>query len=70
MRLMTEGAITIYEDDAQPLCRLAHNADDSTALSALDAIGTALYALRTSIRQLQEAHHKELLRQIATHTSL
>ena len=63
MRLMAEGAITLFEDDAQPLCRLARDANDNTALSALNDIGAALYTLRTHIRQLQEAHHKELLRQ-------
>ena len=70
MRLMTEGAISIYEDDAQPLCRLARDADDNIALSALDDIGAALYALRANIRQLQEAHHTELRRQMAAHKRL
>ena len=67
MRLMAEGAISIYEDDAQPLCRLTQDADNTTALSTLDDIGTALYALRANIRQLQEAHHKELRRQMNAH---
>ena len=71
MRLMTEGAIIVYEEDTQPLCRLAHDDDDNnTILNALNDIGTALYALRTNIRQLQEAHHKELLRQMAARKPL
>ena len=71
MRLMTEGAIIVYEEDTQPLCRLAHDAaDNNTLLNALNDIGTALYALRTNIRQLQEAHHKELLRQMTTRRPL
>ena len=71
MRLMTEGAIIVYEEDTQPLCRLARDDDDnSTILNALNDIGTALYALRTNIRQLQEAHHKELLRQISARRPL
>ena len=50
MRLMTEGAIALFEDDAQPLCWLARDVDNNTSLSALNDIGTALYALRSHIR--------------------
>ena len=71
MRLMTEGAIIVYEEDTQPLCRLGRDDDDTTTiLNALNDIGTALYALRTNIRQLQEAHHKEVLRQMAARKPL
>lgn len=71
MRLMTEGAIIVYEENTQPLCRLVHDAaDNNTILNALNDIGTALYALRTNIRQLQEAHHKEVLRQMAARKPL
>ena len=71
MRLMTEGAIIVYEEDTQPLCRLTRDDDDNTTiLNALNDIGTALYALRTNIRQLQEAHHKEVLRQMAARKPL
>ena len=71
MRLMTEGAIIVYEEDTQPLCRLTRDDDDNnTILNALNDIGTALYALRTNIRQLQEAHHKELLRQMTARRPL
>ena len=70
MRLMTEGAIIVYEEDTQPLCRLARDDDNTTIQNALNDIGTALYALRTNIRQLQEAHHKELLRQMAARKPL
>ena len=71
MRLMTEGAIIVYEEDTQPLCRLTRDDDDNnTILNALNDIGTALYALRTNIRQLQEAHHKEVLRQMAARKPL
>ena len=71
MRLMTEGAIIVYEDDTQPLCRLVRDDDDTTTiLNALNDIGTALYAPRTNIRQLQEAHHKEVLRQMAARKPL
>ena len=71
MRLMTEGAIIVYEEDTQPLCRLTRDDDaNNTILNALNDIGTALYALRTNILQLQKAHHKELLRQTAAHRVL
>jgi hypothetical protein len=55
---MVEGAITLFEDDAGILCRLARNADEWEAYSALNDIGTALYAFRNHIRTLQTAHHK------------
>ena len=71
MRLMTEGAIIVYEEDTQPLCRLARDDNDNTTvLNALNDIGTALYALRANIRQLQEAHHKELLHQMTARRPL
>lgn len=58
MRLLVEGAISFYEDDAGVLCRLAREADKWNANRALNDIGTALYELRRHITALQEAHHK------------
>ena len=58
MRLMVEGAITLFEDDASVLCRLAREAQKNEAQLALNDIGTALYAFRNHIRTLQAAHHK------------
>ena len=52
MRLMVEGAITLFEDDAGVLCRLAREAQKNEVQLALNDIGTALY------RILQAAHHK------------
>ena len=63
MRLMVEGAITLFEDDAGVLCRLAREAQKNEALSAMNDIGTALYEFRRHVKQLQEAHRKEALRQ-------
>ena len=63
MRLMVEGAITLFEDDAGVLCRLARDAEKHEALSAMNDIGTALYEFRRHVKQLQEAHRKEALRQ-------
>ena len=58
MRLMVEGAITLFEDDAGVLCRLAREAQKNEAQLALNDIGTALYAFRNHIRTLQTAHYK------------
>ena len=58
MRLLVEGAITLFEDDAGALCRLAREAQKNEAQLALNDIGTALYSFRNHIRMLQAAHHK------------
>ena len=58
MRLLVEGAITLFEDEAGCLCRLARDAGAHEANRALNDIGTALYAFRGHIKKLQEAHYK------------
>ena len=58
MRLLVEGAITLFENDAGVLCRLAREEQKNEAQLALNDIGTALYAFRNHIRELQAAHHK------------
>ena len=63
MRLMVEGAIIMFEEDASVLCSLARDAEKHEALSAMNDIGTALYEFRRHVKQLQEAHRKEALRQ-------
>ena len=68
MRLLVEGAITLFEDDAGCLCRLARDAGAHEANRALNDIGTALYAFRTHIKSLQEAHHKAALQEPIGHT--
>ena len=55
MRLMVEGAIVLFEDDALPLTRLARDSNEFAAGSALNMIGAALYNLRTFIREIQKA---------------
>ena len=62
MRLLVEGAIVVYEDDAGVLCNLAREAEKYDALRALNDVGTALYEFRRHLKQLQEAHRKEELR--------
>ena len=58
MRLLVEGAIVVYEDDAGELYKLARDAEKNEAQLALNDIGTALYEFRNHIRTLQAAHHK------------
>lgn len=58
MRLLVEGALNLFEDDAGILCRLARDAGKIEAMDSLNDIGTALYAFKEHIKKLQEAHHK------------
>ena len=53
MRLLVEGAITLYEDDAESICSLTLDQTDKHAAIAYDTIGTALYGLREKIRNMQ-----------------
>lgn len=54
MRLLVEGAITLYEGDAMGLQTLARENDQPEAATAIDTIGTALYGLRERAKRLQE----------------
>ncbi len=60
MRLLVEGAITLFEDEASVLCRLARDAGEDDAGSAFNDIGSALYCMRRRVIHLQAAHHKEV----------
>ena len=53
MRLLVEGAIALYEEDAMSLQSLAQDNRQPEAATAFDIIGTALYNLRERVRQLQ-----------------
>ena len=64
MRLLVEGAVDLFENDAQPLARLAIDNNENEASVALDTIGTALTDLRTHIRTLQSEHIQEVVRQM------
>ena len=63
LRLLVEGAIRLFEDDAGCLLRLARDAENHEAASALNDIGTALYEFRRHVKKLQEAHRIEDARQ-------
>ena len=58
MRLLVEGALNLFEDDAGILCRLAREAGKLEAMRSLNDIGTCLYEFRRHITALQEAHYK------------
>ena len=64
MRLLLEGALVLFEDDALPLTKLAHEHQEWNAAEALNTIGEALYRLQEYIRKLQEAHGTEVQRQL------
>jgi len=56
MRLLIEGAVVLYEEDLVLLHEFAAKQGLHSAASALDAIGTALYDMRTQIIALQAAY--------------
>ena len=58
MRLLIEGAATLYASDAESLSHMAMEADRLKEANALETIGIALYALRKRIRAVQDAHMK------------
>ena len=62
MRLIIEGAIALYEDEAEPLLGLAIKNEKYKAADAFDALGTALYNMRQHISDLQTAHRKEVMK--------
>ena len=64
MRLIIEGAIALYEDDAEPLLGLAIKNEKYQAADAFDALGTALYSMRRHICDLQAAHRKEVMQEV------
>ena len=58
MRLLVEGAITLFVDDTTALMRLARDHNEQEALSALNDIGGALYIMRRHIKRLQAEQQK------------
>ena len=65
IRLLAEGALALYEGDAEPLHRLGMKHNEEVAASAFDTIGTALYDLRQRIAEMQQNHLSEIIRQSA-----
>ena len=69
IRLLAEGALALYEGDAEPLHRLGMKNNEEVAASAFDTIGTALYDLRKRIADMQEGHLQETIRQSMERTT-
>ena len=65
IRLIIEGAVTLYEEDASGINKMMMDAGELIAAAGFDTIGEALYELRTHIREMQEAHTKEVIRAVA-----
>ena len=63
MRLLVDGAITLYEGDTAALIVLAAREEKPEPHIALSDIGGALYELRRHIRQLQLECYAEVRRQ-------
>ena len=68
IRLLAEGALALYEGDAEPLHRLGMKSNEEVASSAFDTIGTALYDLRERIAAMQKSHLQETIRQSIANT--
>ena len=62
IRLLAEGALALFEGDAEPLHRLGMKNNEEVAASAFDTIGTALYDLRERIAEMQRSHLNETIR--------
>ena len=58
MRLLCEGAITLFEDEIPSLRKIS---PDVNVRTAVNDIGGALYTLRTHVKTLQQ-HYKYTLR--------
>lgn len=63
IRLLAEGALALYEGDAEPLHQLGMKNNEEVAASAFDTIGTALYDLRERNAAKQQSHLSETIRQ-------
>ena len=65
MRLLIEGTIVLFENEASTLLHLAAKHKEYSASGAFDTIGTAIYDMREHIVDLQAAHTREVLRECA-----
>ena len=68
IRLLAEGALALFEGDAEPLHRLGMKNNEEVAASAFDTIGIALYDLCERIAAMQHSHLSETINQSADHT--
>ena len=63
IRLLAEGALALFERDAEPLHWLCMKSNEEVAAAAFDTIGTALYDLHEKIAAMQQSHLAETIRQ-------
>ena len=64
MRLIIEGALFLYTEEASPLIHLGRTNDQLPAAEALSTISCALYDLRELICGLQKEYMKEVRQQM------
>ena len=58
LRLLAEGAVSLYENECASLASLAAKEEKTETILAIDTIGTALYVLRARIQSMQLEHLK------------
>ena len=58
LRLLLEGAVSLYENECTPLASLAAKEEKTETILAFDTIGTALYVLCARIQSMQLEHLK------------
>lgn len=59
MRLLIDGALSLYEDETTSLMLLARKNAAIDAALALDAIGTVLYSVKQQICDMQRKLYTE-----------
>ena len=69
IRLLPEGALALFEGDAEPLHRLGMKNNEEVAALAFDTIGNALYDLRQRITEMQRSHLRKTIQQSIDQTS-
>ena len=64
MRLLIEGAIVLFENDASSIMHLTRGKEHYRAQYAFNTIGAALYQLRERMNVLEWEHFQEATRQL------
>ena len=64
MRLLIEGAIVLFENDASSIMQLTRGKELYRAQYAFNTIGAALYQLREKMNVLEWEHFQEATRQL------
>ena len=65
MRLLIEGAIVLFENDASSIMHLTKGKEHYQARYSFNTIGAALYQLREKMNTLEWEHFQESERQLA-----